>query len=489
MSTIRQRLTWRLLLGWTLLLAAGLGIAYLTTRAALQRQFDERLRAQAMALSTLTEQDSGRIELEFTDQFMREFDTNVSTAFFQIWRGDGTVLERSKSLREASLPRRYGSLHAPEFWNLELAVGPGPTAHRRPILARAVGVKFQPQTGSHTEKSAPPTDAILVVAADRRGLDQALATLAFVLAGCGLLVLVLTAATVPVLLRRELAPLDRLADQTQRITAATLSERFPTDGLPGELTPISTRLNDLLQRLQGAFERERRFNDDLAHEFRTPIAELRSLAELALKWPEARNLDTDRNTLAIAVQMESIISRLLAIARSEERQLPIALETVNVATMVAAVCQPLQARAAARQLALESNLPPALEIHSDPVLLRCIVTNLVDNAVAYAPARSTVRIQGELQNGRFSLRVTNPVEHLSAEDLPHLGDRFWRKDAARSSAEHSGLGLSLARAFATGLGYTLNAALNGDACLAMTLTGPVKLERPGQPISTAEKPL
>jgi signal transduction histidine kinase len=245
-----------------------------------------------------------------------------------------------------------------------------------------------------------------------------------------------------------------------------------------------------LRRLQTAFERERQFSDDLAHEFRTPLAELRCLAELALKWPDTRSADTDRQVLAVAMQMESIINRLLAIARSEEGRVPVAPERVNLAALVTAVCQPLQAQAAARQLAIETEVSESVEIRSDPVLLRSILTNLVENAVDYSQAGGTVRIQSETHNGVFTLEVTNPAERLHAEDVPRVFDRFWRKDAARSSPEHTGLGLSLARAFAASLGYTLSAALQGDACLSITLSGPVKLEpRPVQPISTPEHPL
>jgi two-component system, OmpR family, heavy metal sensor histidine kinase CusS len=99
--------------------------------------------------------------------------------------------------------------------------------------------------------------------------------LAALLGGCGLLLLGATSVVVPRVLRRELAPLDALAGQAARIDADTLSARFPTEGLPAELMPISLRLNDLLSRLERQY---------LAS--RTPIAELRSVAELALKWPE-----------------------------------------------------------------------------------------------------------------------------------------------------------------------------------------------------------
>ena len=126
------------------------------------------------------------------------------------------------------------------------------------------------------------------MASVRRELDRTLATLQLVLAGSGLLLLAATALVVPRVLRRELKPLQSLAAEAARIDAASLSARFATEGLPGELAPIAARLNELLARLEDSFERERRFSSDVAHEFRTPVAELRSLAELAIKLPDTR---------------------------------------------------------------------------------------------------------------------------------------------------------------------------------------------------------
>jgi signal transduction histidine kinase len=466
MSTIRRRLTQRLLWGWILLLATGAATAYLITRAALTRQFDNTLRAKAVNLTTLTEQDNDRLKLEFADPFMREFENPPGTAYFQIWDTAGTVIKRSPSLRDANLPWRQGTGTSPEFWNLILPTGDA---------GRAIGLRFKPQISDDANQSVASVEAILVIAFDRGELDRTLAILRLVLAICGTLILVLTAVTVPRLLRHELAPLDRLADLAQRITVESLATRFPIDGLPGELSPISRRLNDLLQRLQTAFERERQFSDDLAHEFRTPIAELRSLTELSIKWPDTRHPDTDQNILAIALQMESIVTRLLAIARSEREHVPIIPARIEVTALVASVLLPLRDKAAARQLRLQWNGPPLLEIESDPVLLRSVITNLADNAVAYAPKGGIIDIQSAAQNGCFTVRVSNPVDSLRPEDLPHLCERFWRKEPARSGTEHSGLGLALARAFSVSLGYTLKAELEDNARLVMTLSGPVKL--------------
>jgi len=473
MTTIRQQLTRRLLLGMGSLLLVGAAVVYGTTRTALTRQFDETLRAQATALASAVEEDNGRIVVDSADDIVREFNRPEGGTFFQVWGTNGAVDVVSPSLRDRRLPWPASHLASSGCWNTTLTGG---------LAIRAIALKFQPHPADEANVAHPasaPVETILVVAADRRHLNQSLTTLAVILAGSSLLVLMLTGGLVPLLLRRELAPLEALAGQAQRITAESLATRFATDGLPGELTPISTRLNDLLQRLQAAFARERQFSDDLAHELRTPIAELRSLAELARKWPEERN---DDQVLAIALQMESIVTRLLALARVSQGSATTEVQPVNLTGLVEAVARQLDERRANGRLSFQFELPPALTIQSDPTLVRAIVTNLLDNAVEYSAPDTTVKIVGTFHNHAFQLHFTNTVRQLDAADVPHLFERFWRKDAARTGGDHAGLGLPLARALATSLGCTLTAALNETSQLTLTFSGPTETNRTAGPI-------
>jgi signal transduction histidine kinase len=471
MSTIHQQLTRKLLLGFALLLGCGGLAVYFSVRAALLKQFDATLRAKAMAITTVTQQRGNRIEVGFTDQFMREFDERVATDFFQMRRADGTTIKRSESLNILDLPSRLGTLEHPKFWNLRLPSGAG---------GRAIGFRFTPRMEKDEKKDEEKNErrrpvaieVSLVVASERGTLDATLATLGLVLAGCGAFLLAATLLIVPRVLRRELTPLDRLADQASRINADSLASRFPIDSLPGELAPISSRLNDLLARLEQSFERERRFSADLAHELRTPIAELRSLAELALKWPETRDPETDADVLAAAIQMEGITVRLLELLRSERGQLISTREAVLLAPLAESLCQPFSGKVAEKQLKLIRNLPDDAEIESDPVLLRSILTNLVDNAVEYTPPGGKICIDAGIGSGYFTVRVVNTTQQIDRSDLTRFFDRFWRKDANRSGNQHSGLGLSLALAFAQALDYELTAALDGQSRLVMTLSGP-----------------
>ncbi|HOX58410.1 MAG TPA: HAMP domain-containing sensor histidine kinase [Candidatus Paceibacterota bacterium] len=460
MKSIRRQLTWKLLLSVGLLLGMGGLAVYLCARAALHGEFDAGLRAKVQALAALTEQQGNRPKLDFADEHLPSFEERGAD-FFELSDADGRTVERSRSLRGAPLPCRFGTLERPLFWNLTLPDGQ---------KCRATGLKFRPPDSDDEPQNGAVPQAILVVASDRRQMDRTLATLQVVLAGGGLLLLAATALVVPRVLRRELGPLQTLAAEAARIDAASLSARFAAEGLPRELAPIAARLNELLARLQDSFERERRFSSDVAHEFRTPVAELRSLAELAIKAPEARAADADPAMLAIALHLESILTRLLALARGECGGLPVRRENVHLATFVRDACEPFQEKAAGRGLKFRIEAPDNARTETDPVLLRSILTNLLDNAVSYTPQSGVIEVEATADNGRLTLRVVNGTEDLTERDLPHLFERFWRRDDARPTDGHTGLGLSMARAFAEAIGCQLSAALVAPGRLAMVLT-------------------
>jgi signal transduction histidine kinase len=472
MTTIKQQLTRKLLLALGLLLGlGGLGV-YASTRAALLEQFDATLRAKAMAIAVATQQEDGRITLEVPERFMHEFEGRSGVDLFQMWRQDGTTFRRSPSLGGSDLPRNQGIRESQAAWNLTLPAG---------IEGRAIGLVFSPHVSreeGEDRRWPAPSPLTLVVASDRRGLDVMLTTLAAVLTGCGGVLMVGTSLVVPRLLRRELMPLDRLADQASRIDADSLASRFPTTSLPGELMPIGQRFNDLLARLERSFDRERQFSADLAHELRTPIAELRSLAEISLKWPETRETQADRDALGIAVQMEGIVDRLLTLLRCDRGLLPFVPQRLTLGVELTTAGRPFVARAAQKQLVMSWDVPADASIESDPVLIRSIVANLIENAVEYTPDGGSVRVQARVEAQRFVVLVSNTVSGLSENDVGKLFDRFWRQDAARTGDAHSGLGLSLARAFGRALGCELTAALELDSRLTLTLSGPVKIVMP-----------
>ncbi len=462
MNSIRQHLTRRLLLLLTLLFGAGLTGIYWRVRAELIESFDRSLLVKAQAISTLVTLDGDSAALNFSDKFMRGFDYDEARDFFEIRRADGSSMQRSASLGEEHLPDRVGDFKHPAVWALDLPRG----QH-----GRALGVEFIPRGTNLASTRANTARFHLVVAARSRGLEEDLGEILLITVVSGVVLLGLTALLVPFVLRRGLRPLERLADETEKINADTLTLRFPTEGLPRELLAITDRLNALLVRLEQSFERERRVSAALAHELRTPIAELRNLAECALKWPDQRDPETDRDALAIAQQMESVVTHMLTLARSETGQLRPELEPVDLARAVAQAWKPLAGPAELK--ACRCDLPAtALTVQADAVLLRSILGNLLENAVEYAPANAVIEVALTQNGNEFTVAITNPAPDLTAADVGRLFERFWRKEAARSESRHAGLGLSLVQSFTRVLGWQITAHLDAGGKLTLTVSGP-----------------
>lgn len=450
MKSIRTQLTRRLVLVLAAVLGAGMIIIYVTLREALVQSFDAVLRTRALAVSALTESEDGRVQFDFSNDFLVGFRADHPGSYFELWDAAGMALCRSPSLRDKDLPlRNDGVPDRPSYWNIKLPSG-------RP--GRAVAFSFSPGQADETLAQRPAPKVSLVVAVDRSELNETLGGLLVAVAGGGGFLFLAVFLVVPSVLRRELAPLNQFAEQTARIDAGSLASRFPASGLPSELRPIADRLNDLLARLESSFERERRFSADLAHELRTPLAELRSVVECAIKWPNARDPASDEDLLAIATNMESLVTRMLALARGERGQLAAQSEPVDLAAAVDTAWRPFAERAAARSLQVEFPVGP-IPAMADPVLLRSILGNLFDNAVDYTPLGGEIFIAVETGGG---LRIANTAGELTPSDVAQLFERFWRKEAARSGGEHVGLGLSLAQIFARVMGWRLEAALEAD---------------------------
>jgi two-component system sensor histidine kinase QseC len=435
---------------------------YLVVRAGYVAEFDRALKANAQALAAMTDQKAGRVESDYSENLIPGFARARHPDYFQLWLSDGSTQKRSPSLAGNDLPRRAGTINAPVIWNTLLPDG-------RP--GRAIGIRFVPQLDDEAPLNSTvlKSDVTLVVARHRGNLDERLGELGTTLLLVGGSMIVATVLIVVIAVRCGLRPLWDLGERAASIDASSLQLRFATEGMPSELLPIAGRLNELLARLEASFAHERRFSADVAHELRTPIAELRAATEVALKWPE--DVEASRNTLqdllAIALQMESIVTGLLALARCEAGQLPVHLEMVALSPLIQEICQPLSDKVRARHINFSIDVAKDTCWMADVTLLRAILNNLLSNAVHYCTDRGAIRLA--VNNDQLS--ISNTTDDLTENDLPYLFERFWRKDPARSSNLHSGLGLALAKAYAAMLGMKLRAELTELRQITFLLSG------------------
>lgn len=461
MKSLRAQLTLRLLAGGVLLLVGAGVLLQWQMRRALTSEFDASLMATFRTIATFVEQKRGHVSIDLTGEDVSQLQNPRGHVVFLLKAMDGREIARSQSLGESRLPSTSGSLEAPAFFNRTLGAG---------RVMRCAGVRITPPYEDETPRP-PQVDAVLVIGLDRVSLDRSLAAIRTSLLLVGASALAALGALVYLGVRAGLAPLDRLGASVAAVDAGSLATRLQVAPLPAELQPIVVRLNDLLARLESAFARERRFTASAAHELRTPLAELRALAEVNLTTPGSaiENEQSWRDALETTLRMESLALRLLDLTRAEDNSLVLQRSTVSLSQAFAAAWEPWTDRAAERQLESRVQLPSELGVEADPTLLGVILGNLCRNAVEHSLQGSPVTVRGERTSDGVSLWIENQTNELTEADLPHLFERFWRKDSARNEGRHHGLGLALAAEFATLLGGRLSAKLVGNGVITFTL--------------------
>jgi two-component system sensor histidine kinase QseC len=471
MKSIQRRVTLSVL-GTTLvlLLIAG-GALYAYVRFALIHQLDHSMDAESRLLcGTVRLHVDGRVTLESDEPVIESHrGRHPRRDVFEVFKSDGTPLLRSSSLGSFDIVPHLTDLTVNSF-DAELPDGRWARVHR---------LTFTPELDDDDVPATSPAaiaaskPLIFLLAHDRDDIDDTLETILTSLFITAALLSIGISIGIPYGVRRGLLPLRQIATAVERIHADSLDDRLAPDLMPAELAPICNRLNDLLSRLHDAFVRERRFSSDVAHELRTPIAELRSMAEVALRWPTdgAGNARNFNEALDIARQMESVVTALLTIARCEAGTEAIQSSTFLLSDLIKEAWTPHQAQAAAKGLTSEWQIEGNAAISTDRMMLKHILSNLFSNAVNYSPAGSSIACSVDPKDDAACITISNATDQLTPEDLPSLFDPFWRKDAARSDASHSGLGLAIVSSYAKLLGITLQAALS-DGRFGVTLNLP-----------------
>jgi signal transduction histidine kinase len=456
MNSIRQRLAFGLISGLTLLVAILAAVVLPMIQRALLAEFDYALRAKAHALTSFADATRRGVNLQFTEANLPEFQPGPDAEFFQVTMADGTVLARSPSLGSNTL-RRPPGFPSGAGWNNELPNG---------VPGRALSLRFA-QDGAN--------DIEVTFARSRERLNNTLAVIHASAAAGGIATVVLISIVVNRVVRHGLQPVHALAQEVTGITSASLDRRVSTAALPKELQPIALELNRLLEHLQAAFARERRFTADAAHELSTPIAELRALTDVALRWRDDPAVTGDLATKAneIAQQMQHIVRVLLALSRAENARAEIKLGNADLSVLFQELTNAIEARCRAKGIELRCQIQPDVRIRTDATLLRALLFNVLDNAAEYTPANGavdcTLRKAGEV----VIAETTNAQADLVADDLPHLFEPLWRKDSARTNGQHCGVGLALVKSYAEALGARVQAELLTTGELRVTVTLPI----------------
>ena len=224
-----------------------------------------------------------------------------------------------------------------------------------------------------------------------------------------------------------------------------------------ELEELAEVLNETFARLEAAFERQTRFTADASHELRTPLAVVRGQAELALSRP--RGPEEYRAALGSCLRaserMAALVDGLLVLARADAGKLDVGHTPVDFQQVVEETIDLLRPLAETKRLRLETDLHPAIVL-GDSSRLTQVVTNLVSNAIQYNRPDGSVRVGLSAEDGRVELTIEDTGAGIASEDCPHLFERFYRVDKARSRARGGyGLGLAICKSVVEAHGGTI----------------------------------
>ena len=462
-GSIRARFTgWYLVVLAILLIAMSIGIyavMHHTLIASLDKLLAQRMEEEVFqpGLIGMIVDDRHRAPIGEVNGLYVLSDAGWTAIGYQL--NDGTIPESVLEASSAGTPTYVTIDHedGPQVRYLVSAYVPrspdtSPTDNTRQQPPPPAGAQtpLDPQTEKVVLAIGRPTDGLLSSLRALRNTLLLAIPLTLLLSGTGGLFLV----------RRALQPVDRIIATTRTIEETDLARRVPVQS-DDELGRLGGTINSMLDRLEEAFARQRQFTDDASHELRTPLSVIEAEATLALM--RERDSEEYREALATIAEesasMHKLINQLLALARGDSLDRDsFETETFDLGSVVAEVSAALEPLAKEREIELDADTE-AIHIEGDPVRVRQLVVNLLDNAIRYTEPGGSVRADLDTEGAEAVLRVKDTGVGIAPEHLDRVFERFVRLDSSRHREEEaggSGLGLAICRQIVSLHGGTID---------------------------------
>ena len=289
---------------------------------------------------------------------------------------------------------------------------------------------------------------VLEVGQSADEVDETLATLLLIMGVAYPVTLLLASFGGMFLAGRALAPVDEITSLARRMSAEGLSQRLDLSLPDDELGRLARTFDEMIVRLDEAFQRQRQFAADASHELRTPLTIIKGQIDVSLQME--REPETYREVLqGVNEEVDRLIrlaGSLLTLTRADSGQIPLALETVDVGNIVTGVLDQIRPAAEAKRITLQLRDGLATSIQADEDLLLQLLLNLLDNAIRYTPSGGWLSVGWTAADGQVTLRVEDNGVGIHEEHQRYIFDRFYRVDKARSRADGGvGLGLAISR--------------------------------------------
>lgn len=442
----------------------------------LYSEFDKTLLAKAANLQTLIEYENGHLEFDFDDAIFPEFSRKKNPEYFQIWIENNGVFERSRSLKNnnnhknklTNLPIKTNRVNQSHYFkNSKLPDG---------RMGRMIQMDFHPQIGDADKASMlaiKKIHTVLIYAKERESFDHIINIVHSIFFAVIFITALIIAFIIRLTVRGAFIQLKDAEKQIESLDSHQLTIRLEPEKFPAELDNFVKHFNLMLNRLETSFIQERQFASDIAHELRTPITEILTTAEVALKWFDDRenNIKSLQDILNASQRMRRLVSNLLSLSRCESGLLELSPQTILLSECINTVWNSVQSGDKLRSLEVKLIKHDAPIIIADVEIFQQLLSNIFSNAIAYSPINSTITINEKIDNSTVSLEISNEQNNLEPDDLALLFNHMWRKDSARTSDQHAGLGLALVKAYAEILGIKVNLQLsNHNSIFRVTLS-------------------
>jgi two-component system sensor histidine kinase QseC len=484
--SLRKRLLIGIIAGTAILLAVFSLMIYTVTKQTMIQHFDKSLLASAKMLSAVVESEGSEsehegdehgeneegderseaeLDFEFDVSMTPEFNEPNGGAYYQFWFGDENV-DRSPSLGRYDLPLFGLTSKVPQF---QLCVLPDSKK------GLAVSYRFFPRVekdGQDLGQLYEGEKYILVVAKDASDLYGHLDFLQWLLISLSVTTIIVSTVVAWVITQTSLRPIHALADKIAQIREDDLAQTFPPAQFPAELHPICECMDDLFTRLEHSFERERRFNKDVAHELRTPLSGLQTTIEVCLSRQRQPHeyQDSLQNCLKIVKTMNRMIDALLSLSKIEAGRLTVGDDTIDIKNIVDDCWRNFADTAHDNNVSFQNYVTAFILCRSGKDWLAMIISNTLDNAVEYTGKGGRVWVNAKQGDAFIQLSISNTGCLLTGQEVQHIFEFFWRKDQSRTgTGRHCGIGLSVAKRIAAVLGIDLKAQLEDNNIFTLHL--------------------
>jgi heavy metal sensor kinase len=391
---------------------------------------DTQARRARQIASTLVTPLAPAAESTLVAQVKALYSPELSDRFIRLTRADGSVLYRSGEPSDHSF--------------VPADVPPVPAAFGAELRRR---------------RALPDGRTVLVTAVHAGGAAKYTVEVGVSTAAIGALMrqlLWLTALGLPImivvavsggylLVKRTLAPVERIASKAELITHHNLAERLPVARTGDELERLAISLNHMISRIDEAFQQSKRFVADASHELRTPLTVLRSELESLAHNPPPESDPYERlgSLLQPVERLSKTVERLFALSRLDAGEAQTEWIEIDLGELVATTADQMLLLAADKGITVTCEAQGRVLVSGDRSRLKQVVVNLLDNAIKYTPANGAVHLQVTAAEGRAVLSVEDSGVGIPAEALPHVFERFYRVDTTRSD-DTGGAGLGLA---------------------------------------------